>query len=119
MDAGEPNLFDGLVVGSRRLVPQTNRKLLSTFVDGYRVVATGDVVVKRGRASRVRVPAGRLCLLRQIRDELVAGLEQFLLVDDVVAVEDGTALVARSGAWRPARGRWRGSGWRAAVRRQS
>ena len=37
------------------------------------------------------VPAGcaRLRLLFQILDELVAGLEQFLLVDDVVAVEDG------------------------------
>ena len=36
----------------------------------------------------------RLRLLRQILDELVAGLEQFLLVDNVVAVEDGAALVA-------------------------
>ena len=35
----------------------------------------------------------RLRLLRQILDELVAGVEQFLLVDDVVAVEDGAALV--------------------------
>ena len=32
-------------------------------------------------------------LLRQILDELVPGVEQFLLVDDVVAVEDGAALV--------------------------
>ena len=36
----------------------------------------------------------RLCVLRQIGDQLVPGLEQFLLVDDVVAVEDGAALVA-------------------------
>ena len=35
----------------------------------------------------------RLRLLRQIGDQLVPGVEQFLLVDDVVAVEDGTALV--------------------------
>ena len=35
----------------------------------------------------------RLRLLRQIRDELVPGVEQFLLVDDVTAVEDGAALV--------------------------
>ena len=35
----------------------------------------------------------RLRLLRQIGDELVPGVEQFLLVDDVVAVEDGAALV--------------------------
>ena len=40
-----------------------------------------------GGAGRVRAPAGRrLCLLRQIGDELVSGVEQFLLVDDVVAV---------------------------------
>ena len=39
---------------------------------------------------RAKMAAGhRLCVLRQIDDELVASLEQFLLVDDVVAVEDG------------------------------
>ena len=37
---------------------------------------------------------GRLCVLLQIGDQLVAGLKQFLLVDDVVAVEDGAGLVA-------------------------
>ena len=36
----------------------------------------------------------RLCVLRQRGDQLVAGLEQFLFVDDVVAVEDGAGLVA-------------------------
>ena len=36
----------------------------------------------------------RLRLLREIGDELVPGVEQFLLVDNVVAVEDGAALVA-------------------------
>ena len=45
-------------------------------------------------AGRVRAPAGRLRLLRQILHELVPGVEQFLLVDDVVTVEDGAALVA-------------------------
>ena len=35
----------------------------------------------------------RLRLLREIGDELVPGVEQFLLVDNVVAVEDGAALV--------------------------
>ena len=35
----------------------------------------------------------RLRLLREILDELVPGVEQFLLVDNVVAVEDGAALV--------------------------
>ena len=48
-----------------------------------------------GGAGRVGPPTGchRLRLLRQILDELVPGVEQFLLVDDVVAVEDGAALV--------------------------
>ena len=42
---------------------------------------------------QVRAPAGRLRLPRQIGDAL-GGVEQFLLVDDVVAVEDGAALMA-------------------------
>ena len=43
-----------------------------------------------GGAGRVGPLAGwhRLRLLRQIGDELVPGLEQFLLVDNVVAVEE-------------------------------
>ena len=45
-----------------------------------------------GGAGRVGPPTGWR-LLRQIGDKLVPGLEQFLLVDDVVAVEDGPALV--------------------------
>ena len=53
---------------------------------------------RRGGAVRAgwgRPPRGvALCVLRQILHELVAGLEQFLLVDDVVAVEDGAGLVA-------------------------
>ena len=51
---------------------------------------------RRGaRAGRVRAPAGRrLCVLLQIGDQLVAGVVQFLLVDDVITVEDGAALVA-------------------------
>ena len=49
-------------------------------------------------AGRVRAPAGRrLCVLRQIGDQLIPGLEQFLFVDDVVAVEDGAGLVAGGG----------------------
>ena len=47
-----------------------------------------------GRAGRSGATRRRLCVLRQIGDQLVAGLEQFLLVDDVVAVEDGAGLVA-------------------------
>ena len=50
----------------------------------------------RGGADRVGPPTGRRRrrLLREIGDELVPGVEQFLLVDDVVAVEDGAALVS-------------------------
>ena len=56
--------------------------------------ASHEAKGRRGaRAGRVRAPAGRPRLLRQIRDELVPGVEQFLLVDEVVAVEDGAALV--------------------------
>ena len=49
-----------------------------------------------GGAGRLGPPGTRrrLCVLRQILHELVASLEQFLLVDDVVAVEDGAGLVA-------------------------
>ncbi len=48
-----------------------------------------------GGVGRVGPLAGwhRLRLLREILDELVPGVEQFLFVDDVVAVEDGAALV--------------------------
>ena len=35
----------------------------------------------------------RLRLLRQIGDQLVSGVEQFLLINNVVTVEDGPALV--------------------------
>ena len=38
----------------------------------------GSAVRGGGGAGRVRAPAGRLRLLFQILDELVAGLEQFL-----------------------------------------
>ena len=57
-------------------------------------------------------------MLRQIGDQLVAGLEQFLFVDDVVAVENGAGFVpVRSMATRSGtRARIR---LRAAVRRQS
>ena len=53
--------------------------------------ASHEAEGRRGaRAGRVRAPTGRrLCVLRQIGDQLIPGLEEFLLVDDVVAVEDG------------------------------
>ena len=48
-----------------------------------------------GGAGRVGPPTGwyRLRLLREIGDELVPGVEQFLLINNVVTVEDGAALV--------------------------
>ena len=53
----------------------------------------GASVGPTGGADRVGPPTG-WHRRRQIGDELVAGVEQFLLVDNVVAVEDGAALVA-------------------------
>ena len=48
-----------------------------------------------GRGLAGCAPTGRrLCVLRQIGDQLIPGLEEFLFVDDVVAVEDGAGLVA-------------------------
>ena len=46
---------------------------------GARVIDADARVVRPGRA-----PAGRLCLPRQRGDELILGLEPFLLVDDGV-----------------------------------
>ena len=56
---------------------------------------------RAGAVLGAALPAGwgpptgwhRLRLLRQILDKLVPGVEQFLLVDNVVAVENGPALV--------------------------
>ena len=62
--------------------------------DSCNNAAEGRRGARGGGAGRVRAPAGRPCLLRQILDELVPGVEQFLFVDDVVAVEDGAGLVA-------------------------
>ena len=58
--------------------------------------AKGRRGARDGGAGWVGPPATRrrLCVLLQIGDKLVAGLEQFLFVDDVVAVEDGAGLVA-------------------------
>ena len=74
--------------------------------------ASHEAEGRRGaRAGRVRAPTGRrLCVLRQIGDQLIPGLEEFLFVDDVVAVEDGAGLVAGQEHGDPARGHWRGSG---------
>ena len=57
--------------------------------------AEGWCGARGGGAGREGPPTGwhRLRLLRQILDELVPGVEQFLLMNNVVAVEDGAALV--------------------------
>ena len=55
--------------------------------------AEGRGGARGGGVGRVGPGWHRLRLLREILDELVPGVEQFLLVDDVVAVEDGAALV--------------------------
>ena len=91
--------------GPGRAQRRTGRRCLAP-VAGWRAcraltrwcVARGGGAV-RGAGRRCR-PCGAadglapLCVLRQIRNELVAGVEQFLLVDDVVTVEDGAAFVA-------------------------
>ena len=56
--------------------------------------AKGRNGARGGRAGRSGTTRRRPCVLRQILHELVASVEQFLLVDDVVAVEDGAGLVA-------------------------
>ena len=55
----------------------------------------GGRSARGGGAGRVGPPTSwyRLRLLREIGDQLVPGVEQFLFVNDVVAVEDGPALV--------------------------
>ena len=56
----------------------------------------GGVGARAGGAGWVGPPATRRrrCVRRQRGDQLVAGLEQFVFVEDVVAVEDGAGLVA-------------------------
>ena len=88
----------GLALGGRELprrpVPSRPTAPLPRLRGGASHEAEGRRGARGGGAGRVRAPAGRLHLLRQIGDELVAGVEEFLLVDDVVAVEDGAALVS-------------------------
>ena len=84
--------------GPGRAPRRTGGRCPATAGPHYAVVRRtrrrGGGGARGGGADRVRASAGRLRLLRQIRDELIPGVEQFLLVDDVVAVEDGPALVA-------------------------
>ena len=79
--------------GRVRLCPAPSLPTAPTGAPFLRGGASHEAEGRGGGTGRVRAPAGRLRLLRQIRNELVPGVEQFLLVDDVVAVEDGAALV--------------------------
>ena len=75
---------------ARRVRPaESGRVGFAAPMVGARVIDADARVVRPGRA-----PAGRLRLPRQRGDELILGLEQFLLVDAGVAVEDGAARVA-------------------------
>ena len=55
---------------------------------GIRQLARHELQLARGNLPEVAWSAGwhRLRLLREILDELVPGVEQFLLVDDVSAM---------------------------------
>ena len=81
----------GLRSGIERLVPAPWGPLCG----GASHEAEGRCGARGGGSGRVGPLAGwyRLRLLREILDELVPGVEQFLLVNNVVAVEDGAALV--------------------------
>ena len=79
----------------RVLTAESGRVGFAAPTVGARVIDADARFVRQ-----VRAPAGRLRLPRQIGDELVPGVEQFPLVDDVVAVEDGAALVAETASVR-------------------
>ena len=75
--------------------PRPGRAAGGTRTGGASHEAEGRGGARDGGAGRVRrPPRGVACVLRQIGDQLVASLEEFLLIDDVVAVEDGAGLVA-------------------------
>ena len=91
----------------RRWATSRSRTIVSSPVspDGppaalLRGGASHEAEGRGGRAGRVGPPATRrrLCVVRQIGDKLSPGVEQFLLVDDVVTVEDGADQVAGGGA---------------------
>ena len=107
--AGDLNLCYGATGGTLSLPTRARRRRRSRPVAACAAIAGarltrwcvargGGAGTVRGAAVRGRVgpPATprRLCVLHQIGDQLVASVEQFLLVDDVVAVEDGAGLVA-------------------------
>ena len=85
----------GAQTGGVRPPPPGSRAYGVPLRGGASHEAKGRGGARGGRAGRVGPLAGwyRLRLLREIGDQLVPGVEQFLLVDDVVAVEDGAALV--------------------------
>ncbi len=90
-----PRPTRGAQTGGVRPPPPGSRAYHAPLCGGASHEAEGRRDARGSGADRVGPPPGwyRLRLLRQILDELVPGVEQFLLVDDVVAVEDGAALV--------------------------
>ena len=90
-----PRPTRGAQTGGVRPPPPGSRAYHAPLRGGASHEAEGRRSARGGEPGRVGPPTGwrRLRLLRQIGDKLVPGLEQFLLVDDVVAVEDGAALV--------------------------
>ena len=84
--------------GVRPLPPPATRRCRearASLRGGASHEAEGRRDARAGGADRVGPPTGwyRLRLLRQIGDQLVPGVEQFLLINNVVAVEDGAALM--------------------------
>ena len=99
---GGPCVSRGAQAGGVRPLPPPKpvavircRETRASLRGGASHEAEGRRGARGGSAGCAGPPTGwyRLRLLRQILDELVPGVEQFLLVDDVVAVEDGAALV--------------------------
>ena len=90
-----PRPTRGAQTGGVRPPPPGSRAYHAPLCGGASHEAEGRRDARAGGADRVEPPTGwrRLRLLRQILDELVPGVEQFLLVNNVVAVEDGAALV--------------------------
>ena len=107
----------GTQTGGVRPPPPGSRACRAPLRGGAAHEAEGRRGARGSGVGRVGPPPG-WHRLRQIGDQLVPGVEQFLLVDDVVAIEDGAALVplrsmaTRSGTFARIR-------LRAAVRRQS
>ena len=82
----------GAQTGGVRPPPPGSRACRAPLRGGASHEAEGRRGARGSGVGRVGPPPG-WPRLRQIGDQLVPGVEQFLLVDDVVAIEDGAALV--------------------------